>query len=53
MSEIKLFGDASERARFEAKARRRRTVADTTTDALTPTVVALIVTPSLLGTCFI
>jgi hypothetical protein len=53
MSEMNLFGDTTERALFEEKARERRRVVPTTTDALTPVVVALIVTPSLLGTCFI
>ncbi|GAA3176845.1 hypothetical protein GCM10010531_33190 [Blastococcus jejuensis] len=53
MSEKNLFGTTSERARFEEKARERRTVTGTATDALTPTVVLLIVSPSLLGTTFI
>lgn len=53
MSEKNLFGDTSERARFEEKARERRSVSETTTDALTPTTVALILTPSLFGTTFI
>lgn len=53
MSEKSLFGDTAQRTSFEEKARARRSVAETTTDALTPTVVLLIVSPSLVGTTFI
>ena len=53
MSEKSLFGDKIERTTFEEKARARRTVAETTTDALTPTTVLLILSPSLIGTTFI
>ena len=53
MSEKNLFGDSSERKSFEETARERRSITETATDALTPTVVLLILTPSLIGTTFI
>jgi hypothetical protein len=53
MSAKNLFGTTTERATFENKARTRRTVTQTTNDALTPVVVLLIVSPTLIGTCFI
>jgi hypothetical protein len=53
MSEEILFGDEIDRANFEEVANTRTKVLKTTTDALTPVVFLLIVSPTLIGTCFI
>ena len=53
MTEKKLFGNADERGEFENTAAERGSQGATTRDALTPVVVLLIVSPTLVGTCFI
>lgn len=53
MNEKNLFGDDIERDAFEADTTKRAGIARVTQDALTPVVVLLIVSPTLIGTCFI